>query len=134
MINLVVDVGVFIKHLYQTKINYRKDRDNMKYISSKTYDKLQLKFDQDCKNGIEAQPYGETVEHCRSHMGIVGLLRGIIFANHSKNLTFEQQLFSLQEYSIVKNVLDAGSIQHGSQKFIFCIIWKNVMKELKVNS
>jgi hypothetical protein len=134
MINLVVDIGVFFKHLYQAKINYRKEKSRIKYISSKTYNQLQLKFDQDCKNGVEALPFEETAEYCRSLMGILDLLRDIIFAKNTVDIPFERQLFKLQEYGKVKNVLDSGSIQYGSQKFIFSIIWKNVMKELKVNS
>jgi len=73
-------------------------------------------------------------EYVRSLMGVVNVLRALIFANSIPGYSFEKQLFTIQEYGKVKNTLDHGSIGYGSHKLIFPIVWKYIMRELKVNS
>mmetsp|Transcript_8018 Transcript_8018/g.7094 ORF Transcript_8018/g.7094 Transcript_8018/m.7094 type:complete len:848 (+) Transcript_8018:309-2852(+) len=134
ILNLCVDIYVFFLHLFQRNINYRKEKSKVQFISSQTYNQLQIKFDRDTKNGVEAIDFVETAEYCRSLMGVMNMLRDIIFAKTDNGMTFDRQIFLLQEYGKVKSILYSGAIKHGSQRYIFPTIWKFVMRELKINS
>mmetsp|Transcript_19890 Transcript_19890/g.19515 ORF Transcript_19890/g.19515 Transcript_19890/m.19515 type:complete len:245 (-) Transcript_19890:17-751(-) len=126
---------MFFLHCYDPNINYRKEKSKVQFISSRAYHQLQAKFEQDVKKNIEAVSFVETAEYCRGMLGVVELLRQVIFiANNDNNISSQRQILSLQEYGKVKNVLFASSVKHGSQRFIFPMILKFILKELKVNS
>jgi len=132
--NMIVDVVVFVIHLYQPTIRYRKEKSKVEFISSETYTKLQLKFESDAKTGIEVVNFAELSEYMRSAMNIVKLFQKIIFHGSEDLLSLDDQIFLLREYSHVKSTLFAGSIPFGSQLLIYAGVWKYIMKELKVNA
>ncbi|CAI2366954.1 unnamed protein product [Moneuplotes crassus] len=134
VLNLCVDIYMFFLHCYDKNINYRKEKSKVQFISSKTYHQLQTKFEKDVENGVEAVPFTEAAEYCRNLLKVMDLLRNVIFSTCENNISYKRQILDLQEYGKVKNVLYAASIKHGSQRYIFCMIWRFILKELKVNS
>jgi len=134
VLNLAVDTYVFFRHMYQPKMNYRKQKSKVQYISNDTYMKLQDKFDKNYENQIESVSFIEMSKYSRDMMKITPILRSVIFMAPIENMSFKKQIFCLQEYSKIKNTLDSGSIKIGNQKMIFNMIWHFVMKELRVNS
>ena len=134
MLNLIVDLYVFVLHLYQSEISYRKEKSKVQYVSSETYKKLHDKFKKDHKDSIEAVTFIEMSTYSRAMMKVTPILRALIFSKSIKNMSFEKQIFTLQEYSKIKNTMDCGSIKHTNRKLIFPMIWNLAMNELKINS
>ena len=132
LLNFCVDLYMFLVHLYQANISFRKEKSKVQSISTKTYNQLQAKFEQDTRSRVEAVPFIEMSIYARSLMNVIPMLRNVIFCKAS--YSFEHELFMLQEYSKVKNALHAGSVRHGSQLYVFPMLWKYLLKELKVNS
>jgi hypothetical protein len=133
-LNFSVDLAVFIIHLYQKNISYRKEKSKIQYISSSTYSKLQNKLKSDSENKVEVIGFLEMSEYTRSMIKVIQLLQSIIFAKEILGLSLERKIFLLQEYGKLKETLESGSVRFGSQKLIFVSVWKNILHELKINS
>lgn len=133
-LNMCVDVGIFVMHLYQPTIRYRKEKSKVQFVSSKTFNALLKRFENDSKNGLEVFNFMDFSVYTREIMNIMPLLHDLIFASGKEGMTIDQQIFLLKEYGRVKNTLQNGSITYGSQQLIFTNIWKHIMKELKVNA
>ena len=122
MINLGVELYAFVLHLYESDVTYRKEKSNIQYISSETYKKLQNKFWIDYEEKIEAVTFIEMSTYSRDMMKITPILRALLFARQVKNMDFKKQIFTLQEYSRIKDTLDSGSIKINNCKLIFPMI------------
>jgi hypothetical protein len=133
-LNLAMDIYVFIVHLYQKKISYRKEKPKVQFISIKTYNQLLNKFERDTKDRIEVVAFIELSEYVREMMEVTKLIRAIIFRKHAEEIDFNKQVFFLQEYGKVKKALDNGAVKLASQRLVFPSIWRYLMTELKINS
>lgn len=125
---------MFVVHLYEPNIAYRKEKSKIRFISSTTYNQLQDRFEKEVKAGKEIIPFEEFSEYAKKHIGVDDLLRELIFGTLLQRMSPDELTFKLQEYGKVKKILHSGSIAYGSQNYVFPLIWKNLLRELKINS
>lgn len=140
LLNLSADWVVFVQHLYQTKMWYRKvqtgGRDSLK-LSPKSFEMLQSSFEAEHKNGRSWVKYKNAILPIREHMNVFRHIEYLIYTytpTFKDSPTFEKSTSEVKEYSIIKKILHSWWIPKEDGLVISTEIMKWVMREIKISN
>ena len=131
--NLIVDVYMFLIHLYQHNINYRREQKFRDSVSINSFNRIKRYFDNEAKLHNEIIHFHEISVYMREKMKILGHVTNMIYHKSESENDWNSSYYKIKEYVLIKDSLGAGSIVHSNQKLLFVKIWRSLLQELKMN-
>ena len=134
-LNLGSDIIVFVLHLYQTQISYRKIQENTITLTSNIYDILLSKFETAHRADDETVQYEDIIIPLRNEMQINEHLQVLIYGFSPLMLvpvSQSQAMKQIKEYSLAKRIIFSCSLNRNNKIILFTEVMKCLMKDMKI--
>jgi len=122
-------------HLYQNKMNYRKEYQKARKVLPKTYKKIRDAFEQEHLSGRKRIIYEKVIFPMREEMMVVENIQCIIFGSSPllRNTTPEESMERVKEFVLVKKVLHSCCMPHEENIYVYPEIMKSILHEMKMS-
>ena len=135
LLNFCADLIVFYIHCYQANLSYRKVQKKTLSISQHHYFTLQQKFEEEHKAGTSTIDFKNMSIYMRDKMNVMNNIYDLIF-NYEKEMqgSIPQSMNEVNQYVLVKEILQACSLPKGKATIIYIQIMKSIMADLKMGA
>jgi hypothetical protein len=137
LLNLVADCVVFILHLYQNKMNYRKEKQKSMKLSPETYDLIYEGFEYEHKTGRKQIRYQSVITPIKEELQVVSHIQSIIFGSSpslDQDHTYEESMRKIKEFVLIKKVLFGCSIPKDGLLLMYPETMKSMLHEMKMST
>jgi hypothetical protein len=135
-LNVISDCIVFLLHMYQSKMSYRKAPQAIAKLSPSTYNMIEDAFDHEHKAGRLFVKYSDVILPVRDEMRIFDHIQTLVYG-YSPSLgnksSPEASMNAIREFVLVKKILHSCSVPKDNRLVIYPEIMKSIMKNLKMS-
>jgi hypothetical protein len=137
LLNICVDLVVFVIHLYQQDIKHRKEPRSDKKLSHTSYNLLQVTIEKEREKGFQVTKYFDILSGLNKKLHVQKLFENAFYGQSidgTINHEFKQCIKKITDYTQIKNILINSRVVHEDEYYIATKLLKSILKELKINS